>query len=366
MAVFYNTKLLDKLSYDNTDSVFTLENIVSTDSINIEFIPKKIKAELDINKYDLFIFDNKSLIAENDIFLLYETTVKKDIGWIFPISVLESNENDYANKDFFNQFRFLAYQKLLSSTFSLKAFIKEKKDLYSISELFGSNRIILIVSKEDFGAENIFEINDYLPSLATSGYFINNENELIYSCPKNYIVENFRGKKKIKISKAVNEVYNLNFSKKLYQNYLKTLDHHLIRFHLLYQIIEFHITEAFNVDFDNLLEKYNNRDISKNDFIEKFKDIRNEREKIRKILKTISPNASTFEKEILINIQRDCKDFLLEFGDYDKNEIGDLLYDVRNVIVHNYRKIKDENIQLLNEITFEFEILINYLMTKSP
>jgi len=68
----------------------------------------------------------------------------------------------------------------------------------------------------------------------------------------------------------------------------------------------------------------------------------------------------------LINIKRDCKEFLSEFGDYDKNEIGDLLYDVRNVIVHNYRKIKDGNMHLLNEITFEFEILINYLMTNSP
>lgn len=365
MAIYYDEILLDKLAFDQDTSTFILGGDDLTDTFFVSYIPKKVDEEFDTNDYELFVLENKSLFAENDIFLVKEAELEKGIGWIFPLSALESNENDYSDKAFFNQYRFLAYQKILSKSFLVEKSIINKKESFLLSELFDSDLIIFIVSKNELIPENEFKIFSYLPSLATYGYFLNNEHELKYVCPNNLITDKFRGKKSIRIQKTNNPVYTSDFAKKLYTNYLKTLDHHLIRFHLLYQVIEYHITDLFNSDFDNLLEDYKNKTITKNNFLEKLNKTRNERENIRKVLKNTNPNDQTFEKDLLINLKRDCNAFISEFGEEEKSEIGDLIYDTRNIIVHNYREIKDEKLNLLNEITFEFEIIINYIITNS-
>lgn len=366
MAIIFNDKTLDELSFNEETSSFILSNKDISDTISVPYIPKKEKNEFLLDDYELLIFENKSLNAENDIFLIYENSLNKGVGWIFPMAVLESNDNKLSDKNFFNQFRYLAYEKLLSKKFDIKTEITQKKEDYLLSDIFKDEFIILVISKNEFEADNSFDINNYLPSLASSGYFIKNENILNYKCPNDIVINNFRGNKRINISQTINVVYKEEFTIKLYNNYLKTLGHQLIRFHLLYQIIEFLLTESFNKDFNILLNKYTEDDITKNNFLENIAKIRNERERIRKILTNINPNSDTFEKTILIDLKRDCKDFLSQFGVDEREELGDLLYDVRNIIVHNYRKIKDENLRLLDQITFEFEIIINYLMTNCP
>lgn len=366
MAVFYEKILLDKLIFDYDTSTFILGSDELSDTFSVSYVPNKEYEEFDINEYELFVFESTSLVAENDVFLIHETELGKDIGWLFPLSTLESNENDYSGKVFFNQFRFCAYQKILSKSFSLKENILSKRESFLLSDLFNSDLIIVLIEKNELTPDSNFEILKYLPSFANYGYFIKNDHKLKYVCPNNLITNKFRGKKKIHIQKTKNQVYTSNFTKKLYTNYLKTLDHHLIRFHLLYQVIEYHITELFNTDFDKLLDDYNNRTITKNNFIDKLNTTRKERENVRKVLKGVNPNDSTFEKDMLINLKRDCNAFISEFGEEEKNELGDLIYDTRNLIVHNYREITDEKINLLNEITFEFEIIINYIITNSP
>ena len=366
MSVFYNQSILDQLSFDFETSTFTLYNNSFPDSLSVSYIPKKETEEFELINYEIFILENNSLIAENDIFLVHEITLKKGIGWIFPLSALESNDNNFAEKIFFNQFRFLAYQKILEKSFFMKKEVNEKKEIFLLSDLFDSDLIIFILSKSELTEGTNFDIKDYLPSLANHGYFYKNNHQLKYTCPKDYLVKQFRGKNNIKITKATNSIYQSNFVKKLYENYLKTLDHHLIRFHLLYQVIENQITDLFNFQFEKILIEYNDKSITKNNFIESIGKIRKERDNIRKIVSTLNPNDGTFEKSVLINLKRDCIEFLSHYGVEERNELGDLIYDVRNILVHNYRSVEDENIKLLDEITFGFEILINYKLINSP
>tara|TARA_R110000751_G_scaffold133929_1_gene236341 strand:+ start:1409 stop:2503 length:1095 start_codon:yes stop_codon:yes gene_type:complete len=364
MSIFYNGKILDQLSFDSDTSTFIIGSEEMSDSFSVEYIPNKEEKEFAFNQYEVIILENKSLDAENDIFLVNEIDLNKGIGWIFPLSTLESNDNDYAEKDFFNQFRYLTHQKLLSSSFFLKKEIIEKKQRFLLSDLFEDDLIILVVSLE--ALESPLDICSYLPSLANKGYFLKNEHDLKYKCPSDILVNWYRGKKKINIQKATNLVYQTDYSKKLYTNYLKSLDHHLIRFHLIYQIIENHLTDLFNSEFDKILDNYSNDLVTKNNFIESINKVRNERENIRKVLKEIKPNDGTFEKSMLIGLKRDCREFLDQYGVEEKTDLGDLLYDIRNILVHNYREVKDRELILLNDIIFEFEIMINYLMIKNP
>lgn len=360
MSIFFNKKILDKISFDLDTSTFILSNDDLNDSFNVSFVPNKVSDEYDPELYDLFIFENKSLDAENDIFLVNESNLNKGIGWIFPLSTLESNDNDFSDLEWFNQFRYLAYQKLLSTSFFFKKEISKNKQSFVLSDLFDDDMVIFIISHKDLGSKP--DIHDYLPSLANHGYYLKNEFKLKYKCPNDIIVDWYRGKKKINIRKAINPVYKTNYSRKLYTNYLKSFDHHLIRFHLIYQFIENHLSDLFNDEFERLLDDYNSKNITKNNFIESINNVRNERKNIRRVLNHLKTNSGTFEDSALVNLKRDCREFLDKYKVEERNEIGDLIYDVRNLFVHNYSGVEDDQVDLLNEIIFGFEVLINRLM----
>ena len=47
-----------------------------------------------------------------------------------------------------------------------------------------------------------------------------------------------------------------------------------------------------------------------------------------------------------------------------QNPLGDLIYDVRNLIVHNYRDIEDSEIELIENITHELELIMINIIEK--
>jgi len=369
MAIFYNNKPLNKVEFDDVDKVFTISDDSREYSISVPYIPKLESERYDANNFHLFLFENNHLNAENDVFQLYDKDKDYRVGWIFPISVLDSNENDFAENEHLNRYKLVAYQILLSKNFDYKIEIDRINDEISISEVYGDDTVIVILSKEKIQNSN-FNIHSYYPSLASYGYYPKNENKLSITYPIDYLTEKFRGKTRLYLKYTENKILSESesFVIKLYENYLKELDHHLIRFHLLYQIIEYFITNEFSLQFEKLLQEYKDKKITKNNFIEKINNIRSERENIRNIFEQLNFNDNSFEKEIKVALERNAKDFLEECNVEVKNNLGDLIYAIRNMIVHNYREItKNENLlELLDKITYEFEIIVNYLIVNSP
>jgi len=365
MAIFYNNILLDNLKFDKENRMFSLSNDENGFLINVSYIPKLGDEEYDISNYFVFLFENNHLNAENDVFQLYDKDKDERIGWIFPISTLESNENDFSNNEHLNRYKLVVYKSILSNSFDFRVNINEINTEMSLSQIYGDDTIICVLSKDKISEDN-FNIFLYYPNFAIYGYFEKNDNKLIVEYPNSLIVDKFRNKKKLYIKKTQSNILQLDFVQKLYRNYLKTLDHHLIRFHLLYQIIEYFITEKFSTEFDELLTKYNNKEFTKNNFLEKINEIRNERKNIRKIFDNINFQPNSFENQVKIDLERNIKDFLRNFEIEEKNHIGDLIYNTRNIITHNYREIKDENLDLLSQISYYFEILINEVIIKSP
>ncbi|MEW6526411.1 MAG: hypothetical protein AB1444_07095 [Spirochaetota bacterium] len=366
MAIYYDNILLSNCTFDKEEKIFSLSNDENDYYINISYIPKLVTEEEEYKPedYSVFLFENNHLNAENDAFQLYDKDKDERIGWIFPISILESNENDFDRNIHLNMYKLVVYKILLSNSFEYRVNINEINKSLSLSHIYGDDTIICILSKDKI-SEGEFNIHSYYPCLAIYGYFEKNNNKLVVKYPNNLIVETYRNKTKLYIKKTNNNILKLDFVKKLYCNYLKTLDHHLIRFHLLYQIIEYLITENFSSEFDQLLTKYNNNEITKNNFLEKINEIRSERKNIRKIIDKIKLQTD-FEKQVNTDLKRTIKDFLRNFNIEENEHLGDLIYDMRNIIIHNYREIKDENLDLINEISYLFEILINVVIIKSP
>lgn len=197
MAIYYNQIRLNKLHFDEDEKYFTISNENNTVSFNIPYIPKLGIEKYDSNDFFLFLFENNELDAENDVFQLYDKQKNDRIGWIFPVNILVSNDNDYANNKHLNKYKFVAYQILLSKSFLIEPKIDDiKKEEINISDIYGEDTVICILSKKKIDKNN-FQITSYYPSLAVYGYFEKNENNISVDYPVKYLIDKFREKKVI-------------------------------------------------------------------------------------------------------------------------------------------------------------------------
>jgi hypothetical protein len=179
--------------------------------------------------------------------------------------------------------------------------------------------------------------------------------------PKKDFCLKIRGRKKLYLFNGSRDIGSYKFFNDLFAKNLKTLKHHLIRFHLLYQIIEDILVERFNNVFDDLIGKYISHDILKNDFIEEINELGKERPNIRKVIECLQKEE--FDCDI-VNLERDCKDLLESHNKKIRQTVGDLIYDVRNLIVHNYREIEENEIETIESITHEIELITINLIEK--
>ncbi|MCS4225844.1 hypothetical protein [Sphingobacterium sp. BIGb0165] len=356
MAVEYQGKILDEISFKNTEAgnFFVLSDAKNINSVEIEYLPI-LEKEYIVNDYEIVLFENQYLNAENDVFQLIAKDEDLRIGWIFPLSNLDGIDHDHYENIFLNKYKFVAFQLLLlSENFKVEA-ININEQL-RITDCRKDNPIIVVLSKSSVKKIEGFSIENYLPSLSKYGYYkknaFNNGNKL--ASKELYCIKKLRGKLKLNVHKAKIELTTNKFFSELFNKNLKYLDHHLIRFHLLYQIIEHLITESFEKEFDALIQRFQDLKMLKNDFIEQINNIKKERSKIRDIIKMLKTHQKDFDE---IALRRDCGLLFEHFNIDQKEDLGDLIYDVRNLVTHNYRAIKSEQLNHLESITHQLELL---------
>lgn len=362
MPIFYTGKGLSNLELikDGTNTFFKVSDKENLNSILVEYQPI-LDEEYSNTNFELILFKNNYLNAENDVFQIFDKLAKIRLGWIFPLSNLEGSENDFYNNEHLNKYKFVAFQLLLLAN-EESITLQDDLEQFNISDIYKDNPIIVILSKENTSEIPDFSIKNYIPSLSKYGYYKQNEFEnLLKFSQKNTYCLKYRGKVKLDLYKSQRDIESDRFFNELFSKHLKSLGHHLIRFHLLYQIIEYIITERFDVVFDNLIHKFNDDKIVKNDFIEKINQLGKERSNIKKVVECLKKNKTDFN---IPNLERDCKDLLVAHNKEIKNSLGDLIYDVRNLIVHNYRDIEDVEIEIIENITHELELLTINIIEK--
>ena len=365
MPIKYNGKELTNIEPLNIKGKvsFRLYDAEDDNSIIFDYIPIG-ETEFSYKDYQVVLLDNNYLNAENDVFQIFDKKEKIRLGWIFPFSNLVSNENDFSNNEYLNKYKYVAYQLLLLST-NKDLDTEQGFDEIRISNFYLDNPIVMVLSNNNIAKINNFSLHNYIPSLAKYGYYIQNEysNRLNLDAKRDYCL-NYRGKSKLNLTCAVRDIKSDRFFSELFSKHLKSLEHHLIRFHILYQVIEYTLSERFDVVFKSLISEYNASSIKKNDFIEGINQLGKERANIKKVVEQVQNKNCDSD---IVNLERECKNLLHSHGKKIKNTTGDLIYDVRNLIVHNYRDIEDNEIESLEVVTHEMELLtINIIEEYSP
>lgn len=345
------------VEFDEKHSSFILKSRDQKNIFSIDYIPH-IEKEFEEKEFKIFFFSNQYLNAENDVFEVHEKELEKRIGWIFPIQVLESNENDFSDNEFLNKYKYPVFNKLLKGS-NTKTPSFSGGNNYRLTDFYDDDIIVFVISTETIPEEYGIDVLNYLPCFANHGYYPWNKDHHQYFPQRRILALKNRGLKKIKIQKSKFDISQNQFLEDLYRIHLKSINHFLLKFYFLYQVIEYLMEENFDTDFTSLVEEYKNSRLSKNDLKEKINSITRERGSISSLFeKAKVPDA------ILIDFKRDAKALLENYYSKPPENLGDLIYDTRNLVVHRYREImkKKENIDLFDLVTHELEIIINELI----
>jgi hypothetical protein len=144
---------------------------------------------------------------------------------------------------------------------------------------------------------------------------------------------------------------------------LKTEEHPLVRFYLLYQVIELIIEIIFQKSFLEKINTFqNNTDRNIYELKESIAYISSEKERISKLITSLE---KYFDGNTKTNLLLYCNDLLISFNSETKTSLALALYSVRSLIVHKFRKLPEENLPKIAEINQEFEnilikIILNY------
>ena len=262
------------------------------------------------------------------------------------------------------KYAYVAFLKLLKNQEEYTTFnplFSKITNNYKLTDFYGEDIIILVLCNSPLQKIDNFQVDNYITSLYSYGYYFCQPIENLKEIDTRSDSENPTGKNLI-LQKNSSCLQKEDYVYRLFKDLLKNEEHHLVRFYLLYQVIELIIQIVFERKILEEIKNFNNNP---------DKNIRKLKEKI--------DNISTEKKRVSILINDDvkinnpnllisCNELIKLFNDDDSNEkddiskkedLGGALYDVRCLIVHQFRKLPDKILEeKLREINKEFENIV--------
>lgn len=317
---------------------------------NIEYsfeYNQKYSSDIDISRYEVQLLINPYLNRESNIFRLKDG--HGAIGYVFPITVLDSDEDlDEQYRDF-HKYVYAAYTVLLRR-------LPRITDTSCLSANFEDNICVFMLNKRITRDGN--DISSCIHSLRKRGYsyFIDNNKitSVNYYDPLRYCSQTC-----IRLIFSNPPLYNHFTIRYLLEEYPKAASS-IHRFVLLYQIIEFLFDMDAKTEASEIINKFNSNQISYNDFSTDLRALTSEKTKINNIFGKCGSlsNMSNFNQSYTdlcncIPYHPNC------------NSDAERFYSFRNLLTHSYR-LPHQHEQELNRTIQDAELLILEIVEKYP
>ncbi|AWH83735.1 hypothetical protein HYN59_00770 [Flavobacterium album] len=273
-------EIIESLHYIQEQNHFLLKT-KSDFKISVPYYPDYF-SQWDQTKFSIYLFENPYLNAELDIFPIYKKDFDERLGYMIPLSILETSDINYDEESYrhLREYKTMAYYKLLELDKEI-LYSNNGENIFRLSEIFNCNSICILHNPtvEQSG----FDISSSILSLYNFGYILReNQSKPVYD--KAHLVKKMRIKQsRLTLRPSNFKIESNSFIYSLFRDHLLQTDNVVVRFILLYQIIEGFIEEEFNKQFDQLLDNYTKKEISKNDLKESMSTISTERELINSI-----------------------------------------------------------------------------------
>lgn len=308
--------------------------------------------------FQVFLFAKKDL-HENDIYQLFEKSMRKRIGWIFPLQALQSLEHTYASDEHFLKYAAVAFHLICKGIEDINNKIPDYNadGVYKISDFYHENSVIICVCKNQIPNYKNFSIDNYLPSLFKRGYFLQVKRDPEYIAIR---IDDERDEptKTIRIAQTASSLQNKAFIKSLLSEVLPYENSNLLSFFFLYQVIELLMEEIRIIVINNyvktMIENKGNPYKCK-DILDKISHSYSEKNILRLL---IDNHLKNIDKADIENLGNACNGFLEKYQKKTGTAFWDNLYTVRNLLFHQYRDIDQKDSQYIDEIITHFRLVI--------
>ena len=323
--------------------------------IDFDYLPnsQKLWEGISLRNFEFILLDNPYFNAESNIYEIEIDKKGERFGYVIPINALVSCEGNLTGA--IKNYAYVSYWYLLTQIDKLK---NEKN---SLTDYFHENLVVCVLHKETLNRHiQDFSPDLYLLSFYEKGYYRYGQKptKLVKGYDYDKLITHLG---KIYINRGQSKCLENQFIKSLFCNYLPYEEVALARFIMSYQAIEHYMSEICCIEIEQIICDYIDKKIYKNDYFDKVGKLGGERKQISLIFGKIDNSHKS-----VTEFERECT-ILYEMINYspEKEGISNLFYSFRNLLVHNYRILLDNEMQVLKTIQC-FELLIVHICKNFP
>jgi hypothetical protein len=351
---------INSVTYLPTHNVFVGKSNAVKETIEFQYpLSSDDKFNTKFSQFKIFLF-HRDAFATNDIFRI--SAIGQKLGWFFPIQALLSSQHDHADNEHFFPYSFNAYKLLIKNSTGLPYKQVNINDNPTLETIYGENTYVLILYKPYLNllyksTTRKFQIDNYLPFFYLHGYtYLNQSNFLTLSDLKATTapyLNNFNSAH-VQIEPLSNSLNtDTAYINSLIQGLIKLEKNPLVKFMLLYSVIELLIAKIFEAEFKRSVEGF----LTSTNFYEskeKLAIIANEKSRINKLFSSACPGIN---HSLLDDVKNSSNDFLAYvFSDAsDLRTPSEALYKVRSTIFHNFRLVPAGYEQTLTDVVNSLE-----------
>jgi hypothetical protein len=307
-------------------------------------------------QYSIHLFFNAN-INDNNIFDIRDIELDDRIALLAPITAFSSVEHTRAEDDYFTIVASQVFWELLLVPAEMTiAPLLGGRDAFEISDFYDDGVAVLIVP---LAKSATFDVRKYIPTLFSYGYTPYRTNSLKNSSWK---FKDLPKGKEIKIQPVKGDHLSDGYLETLYRDLLPSELNPLAGFLLQYQVLEMLMQYVFDQRLAKLKTDVNGFAGTASDLRDLFKplqDATSERERI----KVVVENAN-IHQDLLKDISSLCETLLKSSPKVPKSgQFSDLLYDVRNLIFHNYRAIPVTSRSIVEAINKELMWVLPHILS---
>lgn len=316
------------VDYIKEEQLFSVDSITGTFTFDFNQKHTDLMDKYETKDFDVFLLNNSLLTHENDIFTVFLDKNTIFDGYLFHISLIESEAEFDDEHDKFSAYLYIAFKKLLEESFLCQTPLSSREDF--INKYFNKtdNTFVLVMTHYQ---NPPIDIKPYYLDLMSLGFSTDFSIESVegykrdnFIFPKNEIV--------LRKSKYISDENDF-ISNILENNFLHSNKPEL-RFYYMYQIIEKMMREEeleFWEEIKQMIIKDEDRGLIK----KTIQNAKGEDILINRVFTKYQIASKSSEPEFLSAISQ-AEIFM---DDPNINTIADNFYAFRNKFVHDYEKL---------------------------
>jgi len=308
-------------------------------------IPLKVDQGLDVTEFSYFLLEKRDVL-ENDIRVarVKELESEKIVGWLIPITALESTEHSRADDPHFLKAASLALNLIMTNLAEESAEILGDKPYLrlNLSSHFGQDCVVFIYQPSAMGV--LDTLNKLPPIFLANGYFLKDENRI--GDVKYQVLAQESIGRDLYLNLPSSEITSYSLIAKIINNSFSIQESGLLKFFLLYQSIELLIDLVLESEYRIAATELADQNLAIKEIQSRLKRM-TEASAQRKRINLLLGEYCKVDEGLSEDLRDSCESFLVEMGEecLANANAADLLYDVRNMIFHGYASLEESAVE---------------------